>query len=233
MRPKRRTLIGLAGLAATVLLHMLLVAVAVWGGGRSSRDPRPPDAIGAGANTGEDEGEPGERRITVMLTPVVRDAVPLEPAPQLPVPEMQKPSMLEITGIDSLPLPPIEMDLLSEQAADQDAELMARARFAGIYESQLRARIERAWELPQDQALDPEFSCLVQIHQRRNGRVSEVDLVLDQCKGSPAMQTSLARAIQAASPLPAPPHPSAFVENFSMVFHARAVIAPERVAQRQ
>lgn len=225
-RPRPRSLIGLAGMAATVLLHSMLITVAMWGGGQD-RLPRPPDAMGGGANTGSAEGLPGERRITVLLTPEYQDTPPLQPAPQLPEPELIEPSMLEISGQDALPLPPIEMDLLGE-LADQDADLMARARYAGIYESQVRARIERAWALSQTPAEGSAFSCLVQIRQRRDGRVMEVALVLDRCKGSSAMQMSLAKAIQAASPLPAPPHPSAFVDSFALEFHASAVIGPGR-----
>lgn len=232
MRPRRRTFVGMVGLAATVLLHSLLFAVAIWGGGGQERHPRPPDAIGAGANTGKDEGQPGERRILVLLTPDIVDAQPLQPAPRLPELELAQPSILEITGKDALPLPPIEIDLQGEEAIDQDADLMARAKFAGIYESQVRARIERAWELPQDLASEPEFSCLVQIRQRNDGRVTEVSLALDQCHGSAAMQMSLARAIQAASPLPAPPHPSAFVDRFSMIFRAGTLRPPSQSDQR-
>ncbi len=109
---------------------------------------------------------------------------------------------------------------------------MAWSQFAGIYESQVRARILRAWALPAEPAPEPEFSCLVQIRQQSDGRVREVALVLNKCEGSAAWQQSLVDAIQAASPLPAPPHPSAFVDNFSLVFHARAATAESRFSRR-
>jgi len=206
-------------MAATILLHSLLFAVAVWGDHRLHL--KQPDAIGAGANKGKPEGEPGERRIIVMLTPEFAAPEPaIEPPPQLADPVIQPPSVLEITGADALPLPPIEVDIPSENAEAQEAELMARARFAGIYESQVRARIERAWSLPKEPAPDPEFSCLAQIHQQKDGRILEVDLVLSKCDGSPAWQQSLVNAIFTASPLPAPPHPSVFVDRFSLVLSA-------------
>lgn len=233
MRRTQRTLVGLTGIAATVLLHSLFFAVAIWDGGRLLLHPRLPDAVGAGANTGKQDGDPGERRMLVMLTSEFdASAPPLEPAPQLPEPVMQQPSVLAITGPDALPLPAFEIETPGEDAADQDAQLMARVKFAGIYESQVRARIERAWELPNGSASSPDFSCLVQIHQQRDGRVKEIDLVLDQCNGSPDWQQSLVNAIQTASPLPAPPHPSVFVDSFALVFHASGSNRPGRIVQR-
>jgi hypothetical protein len=232
MRRARRTLVGVIGIAATVLLHSLFFAVAIWNGG-SLPHPRLLDAAGAGANTGAQDAEPGERRMTVMLNLEYDGATPpLEPPPQLPEPVMEQPSILAITGPDTLPLPAFELEPPGEEAVEQDAQLMARVKFAGIYESQVRARIERAWELPDEAVPEPEFSCLVQIHQQRDGRVKEVDLVLSKCEGSPAWQQSLVNAVQTASPLPAPPHPGVFVDSFSLVFHSSAVHIPSRTAQR-
>jgi hypothetical protein len=210
-------------MAATVLLHSIFFAVAVWEGGLFIRHPRLPDAFGGGANTGTQEGELGERRITVALTPEFEDAPPIEPPPKLPVQEILQQSMLLITGPDTMPLPPIEAEIPGEDAADQEADLMAHARFAGIYEGQVRARILRAWTLPEEAGPEPDFSCLVTIHQQRDGRVRTVDFTLDQCNGSGTWQKSLSDAIFKASPLPAPPHPSAFVDSFALVFHSSAV----------
>ncbi len=233
MRRTRRTLAGLIGIAATVLLHSLLLAMAVWGGDRFRIHLKQPDAIGAGANSGKPEGEPGERRILVMLTPEFAESTPsFEPPSQLSEPVIEPPSVVEITGLDTKPLPPMQVDIPSENAEEQDAQLMARARFAGIYESQVRARIERAWSLPQDPAPDPGFSCLAQIHQQKDGRVLEVDLVLSKCNGSPAWQQSLVTAIFRASPLPAPPHPSVFVDRFSLVLSSSPVKIQSRTVKR-
>jgi hypothetical protein len=232
MRRARRTMVGLAGIAATLLLHSLLFAVAIWEGGQQLH-PRLPDAVGAGANSGEPDAEPGERRMTIMLSPEFDGATPpIEPPPQLSEPVMEVPSVLAITGPDALPLPPVQIELPGEEAEAQDAQLMARAKFAGIYESQVRARIERAWDPPKEPAPDPEFSCLVQILQQRDGRVQEVALVLNQCNGSPSWQQSLVNAVQAASPLPAPPHPGVFVDRFALVFHSSALPASGRTVQR-
>src|SRR5262245_26075496 len=110
MKRTRRTVAGLAGIGATVLLHSLLIAVAAWGGGSPAR-PRFTHAFGASANAGEADAEPGERRMVVMLTPEFEAATPpLEPPPLLPEPQMRQPSVLAITGPDALPLPPFETE---------------------------------------------------------------------------------------------------------------------------
>jgi hypothetical protein len=221
-------MVGLTGIAATVLLHSLLFAVAIWEGGRLIVRPMQPAAIGGGANTGKLDGEFGERRITVALTPEFEDPLPsIEPPPQL-LTEDIKQSMLMITGPDTNPLPPIEIELPGEDAAEQEAALMAYAQFAGIYESQVRARILRAWSLPDEPTPEPDFSCLVKILQRPDGRVREVDFILDKCNGSGTWQKSLSDAIFMASPLPAPPHPSAYVDSFALVFHSSAVERSQR-----
>jgi hypothetical protein len=232
MRHSRRAFVGFAGIAATLLLHSIFFAVAIWEGGRLLAHPMQPDAFGGGANAGNADGEPGERRITIALTAELEEIPPIEPPPQLLTQEVLQQSMLIITGQDTQPLPPIEMELPGEDAADQQAELMAHAKFAGIYESQVRARIERAWALPAAPASEPEFSCLVTIHQQPDGRVKTVDITLDKCNGSGEWQKSLSDAIFRASPLPAPPHPSAFVDSFSLMFHSAALQERSAVATR-
>jgi hypothetical protein len=216
-------MVGLSGIVATLVLHSVFLAVAVWEGGRFIVHPRRADAFGGGANTGQPDGELGERRIAVMLTPDFEDAPPLEPPPQLLTREMLQQTMLAITGLDTNPLPPIEIQLPGDDAADQDAELMAHAKFAGIYESQVKARILRAWSFPDEPTPEPDFTCLVKILQRPDGRVQEVDVILNHCNGTGTWQKSLSDAIFRASPLPAPPHPSAFVDTFALTFHASAI----------
>lgn len=227
MMSTRRTVVGLAGIGATVLLHSLLFAVAIWGDGDSLSNPKLPDAVGAGANAGSPEGELGERRITVMLTPDFREETVPEPAPLLV--EFKLPTILEITGVSALPLPPI-IDLPGEETEALDAQLMARAKYAGVYESQVRARIERAWELNLTSAPDGGFSCVVEILQQKDGRVREVVLV--RCDDSVEWQQSLVDAIQSSSPLPAPPHPSAFVDRFTLEFDSAGTRRQSRSPSR-
>lgn len=231
MRRTRRTLVGLSGIAATLLLHSLLFVAATWDGGEAARHPKLPDAVGGGANTGSSEGESTERQVMVLLTPEFSEREPLaEPAPYLPEPVMQQPSIVAITGLDALPPPVIRIEAPGEDSEDQEAQLLARAKFAGIYESQIRARIERAWTLPE--LPEGGFSCHAQVRLRVDGKIEEVALDLTQCEGTPAMQQSLVNAIFLASPLPAPPHPSVFVDRFAMVFHSDDLVRAGQVAKR-
>lgn len=201
---------------ATLLLHALLVAVAVWGTG-AARTTRLPDAIGAGANSGQADGSSIERRITVALlpsTPGPESAPALTPQLATPQPEV----LLQVTGPDALPLPPLEFDETGEPTAATDADLIARTRLAGLYESQIRARIERAWNQPRERFAASFYSCRVRVRQRHDGTVENV--MLESCEGSFKWLDSLVTAIYSASPLPGPPHPSVFAESFSMQFRS-------------
>lgn len=223
----KRGAIGLLGAAATLLLHSLFFAVAIWGEGRyRPPDPRLPDAMGAGANTGRPDGESGERRIVVHLTPQYIEQAPApEPVPQLLEPNLA-PAALFVTGPDAFSLPPLHYSEEGEQTEASNAEILARTKLAGLYETQIRARIERAWTVPPGHA-DAKASCRARIRQQPDGRISEVELDLGQCAGSPEWQQSLVTAIFTASPLPAPPHPGVFVDSFSLVFHAPSERRPD------
>ena len=212
---------GILAAAGTLLLHALF-AVAVWGGGGRMLHPDRPEAIGSGANRGTAEGDSVERRIVVRMLSDV-NARPLPSAPDAYLTKLVEAALkVEITGPDALSLPPLMVSDGGPVADSSDAELMARAKMLGIYESQTRARIERAWQLPKGQS-EEVFSCRALIRQRRDGRVVEVELPYDGCGGSPQMRQSLINAIFSASPLPAPPHPSVFVESFSMLLRSESV----------
>lgn len=211
-----RVAVSVLGGMATVLLHSVFLTMALWGGGMPQRYPDRPDAIGTGANQGRPEGEVAERRITVQLLPAV-DARPM-PAMQPLLDALVQASMLEITGPDALPLPPLIIEDDGIPAESTDAELIARAKMVGTYESQIRARIERAWALRGKAVAGQAFTCRVLIRQHADGQINEVEVPYENCDGAPAMRESLISAIFASSPLPAPPHPGVFVDSFSMVF---------------
>lgn len=220
-RTQRVTVAGVVGAVATVLLHSLFLAAAIWGGTGASRLPDRPDAMGAGANKGAPEGYTTERRMTVRLLSEVNAT--LSP-PALLSEAIHTSLKLEVTGPDVLPLPPLVFEEEGAPAEPSDAELMARTKMVGIYESQIRARIERAWTLPAGYRKEDMFSCRVLIRQHRDGRIDEVEMPYDECDGSPAMRQALISAIFTASPLPAPPHPGVFVDSFSLVLRSGSVI---------
>jgi hypothetical protein len=84
------------------------------------------------------------------------------------------------------------------------------------YVGQIRARIDRAWELPADQRTE---SCRVRITQGEDGKV--VDLQLAECELDDAARKSLIVAVRRASPLPAPPEARLFLSEVSVDFGPR------------
>jgi hypothetical protein len=90
----------------------------------------------------------------------------------------------------------------------------------GRYVGQIRARIDRAWQRPRTAIGAPIFECQAQVDQDSVGRVREVTLV--QCNGDARWQLSLVHAIEAASPLPAPPSAEVFTHRVLLEFRATA-----------
>lgn len=224
MKCRTGTASGLVGAAASLLLHALFMTAVVLGnGGERQRFPDRPEVMGAGANSGTLDGESVERRIIVqLLTPV--DADPAISTLDAQLSELLKTAVkLKITGPDTLPLPPLNTETDGEPVESTDAEMMARTKMVGIYESQIRARIERAWTLPDDLPPEQSFNCRALIRQHPDGRVNSVELPYDQCDDTLALRQSLVNAIFSASPLPGPPHPGVFVESFSLTFHSESV----------
>lgn len=215
---------GLLGAAASLLLHSFFLAAVVLGnGGDRQRYPDRPEAMGAGANRGARDGESVERRIIVrFLTQVEAESQTNTLDAQLSE-LINNAVKLQITGPDTLPLPPLNVELEGETLEATDSEMMARIQMIGIYESQIRARIERAWELPAELLPEESFTCRALIRQSRDGSVNEVELPYSECWSTPSVRQSLINAIFGASPLPGPPHPGVFVENFSLTFRSESV----------
>jgi hypothetical protein len=215
----RRTVAGVIGVAATVLLHSVLFAVVMWSAGQA-KFTRLPDAVGAGANTGRPDGDSTERMIVIQLSPNANIPMPeQEHTPHL-VTEARQPSMVQVTSPDAMPLPPLEFDNEGVAKEASDADLIARTKLAGLYESQIRARIERAWSQPTKDKYAAPYSCRVRVHQKRDGQVE--DVIFENCEGSYEWLNSLVQAIYSASPLPGAPHPGVFAGSFSMQFHSVA-----------
>ena len=227
MRRSRRTAVAITGAAATLALHSLLFVATIWSDG-SARLPRLPDRIGAGANTASANGGSEERRIVIQLQP---ETMPENPLPQLSPVMLEVPrqaSLLAITGPDALPMAPLFHDEAGEERGAAEADMVARAQLSGLYEGQIRARIERAWLRPREPIDEGKFACRVLIRQDAQGAIREIEV--QQCNGSERWQRSLTDAIFAASPLPAPPNPQVFADSFSMRFEASAYADGSEVA---
>jgi hypothetical protein len=221
MKRWQRTLAGILGIAAVALLHSLVFVAEMWG----SRVPsylRTPERVGAGANYGSSTGSSEERMIIVQLQEQVdrKNAPPT--GQQSTLVEKLLTPMLVITGPDALPMPPLFPDEQGEESSASQADIIARTQLTGLYEGQIRARIERAWLRPRDVLESERFRCRVLIRQQANGIVREVEL--QQCNGSWRWQQSLVNAIFSSSPLPAPPNPKVFTDVFSMQFESVAYV---------
>jgi TonB C terminal len=219
MTKVRRRIVGVLGASSSVLLHSLLFVALLWGDGAPPRGQRVPDAVGAAANTGVSGGSSTDRLIMIQLMSEVGDHFeePIEQSePLLQV--VAEPKMLEITGPDSLPMDPL-FPSSDENAQDAtEVDLVARTKLVGLYEGQIRARIERAWSRPDDQLPEGSFNCRIKVDQDRRGNVTHVELV--RCNGTERWQSSLRTAVLAASPLPAPPNDNLYVDAFSLMFNA-------------
>lgn len=153
--------------------------------------------------------------------------------------DLAVPRLIRIS-VDRLPLPNSESDGNGAATATTSVDGVERALLFGRYIDQIDARIQRAWVRPHGspggQSLsglgnDPtavRFKCRVQIEQSASGRVLEVALI--SCDSNPQWQQSLVDAIDAASPLPAPPSRSVFarslVLNFASVVPAEGPLVP-------
>jgi hypothetical protein len=115
--------------------------------------------------------------------------------------------------------------------APTNGDQATRAVLFGRYMGQIDARIERAWTKPATLAGHESFACRVSVLQDAVGNVRAVDL--EQCTGDSRWQQSLVRAIQSASPLPAPPDPAVFTPTLRLVFSADAPDPPVQLDQPQ
>jgi colicin import membrane protein len=119
-----------------------------------------------------------------------------------------------------------EQAVADQQKAQREAELRARMaaeeRFAAAqasgllaqYQSQIRARIERAWIRPA--TAKPGLNCQVRITQVPGGEVLGVQV--GSCNGDETVRQSIEAAAYRASPLPLPSDPALFDRNLVVTF---------------
>ena len=193
---ENRTLTSFAAALAALALHILLIAPALWGDGPF----RPPQA----------QAYRGDNALqwVVLEESSGTSAVIGSPSPP-------PPTMKTISLIDTQPrLPTLHAEALNAQPSGQSG----LAAMSGRYLGQIRARIERAWLRPRTAIGDPIFQCQVQVDQDSGGRVLAVTLV--ECNGGTSWQLSVVHAIEAASPLPAPPNPAVFAHHVLLTLRA-------------
>ena len=200
LRLEHRTITSCLAALASLALHALFVAPTLWGSGAALRHS--PDQ--------KDAGDAALQWVVLDESATRRAA---RPTP------FTSPPLVSIGLPDTTPLPQAVLPVPDAEERDA-AEESSAGEMYGRYVGQIQARIDRAWLRPRSAIGAPLFQCQVQIDQDDAGRVGEVTLL--QCNGNTPWQLSLVHAIEAASPLPAPPDPAVFARHILLQFRAMA-----------
>jgi|HubBroStandDraft_1064217.scaffolds.fasta_scaffold02112_7 hypothetical protein len=219
-RRARHPGVVLVGALASLVLHALLLAPILFGGGKRHHTPDAPrtattaDRPGAeGALTVEFIEEADGRTMASAHSAVV----PLPASPST----VPRPAVLDLIPPPDIPDIETGRDAPSSAATPGDQSL--EAQLYGMYVGQISARIERAWLKPRTSPGVDRFVCRVQVLQTPSGDVREV--TLSSCNGDARWKSSLVHAIQTASPLPAPPDPRVFRRHIALQFDSDAFFA--------
>jgi TonB C terminal len=218
-----RSVFAVAGVAASVLLHGLLLTPLLWGGHHHAR-PMPNDE---GASASPHDAKSLESMMVVFMedSAAIHDPSESEDAlthfllPEPPILPIARPRV----SVEALAL---NQELDDDAPSEANGDQAGRALLYGRYMGQVSARITRAWLRPRTAPAGGAFACRVQITQDKQRIVQEV--TLQQCTSDPKWQVSLVRAINAASPLPAPPDSSVFSNLLTLEFDSDPFVVGTR-----
>jgi hypothetical protein len=217
----RNPAVVLVGALASLALHALLLAPMLYGAGHK---PHTPDALGSAP-----ADRPGADGALIVELIEESDSAPKASAHVPKIAPLQMPSDASLRAatadlVRSLPPPDLPGERESQAPAAQvQGDEAAAARLYGMYVGQISARIERAWLKPRSSPGADRFVCRVQVLQNASGDVLKV--TLSSCNGDARWQSSLVRAIETASPLPAPPDARVFKKHIALQFDADAFVA--------
>jgi colicin import membrane protein len=107
-----------------------------------------------------------------------------------------------------------EEDLQRDLAAEEQARRARAGPALASWQSQIAARINRAWLRPP--TARPGIECMLNVTQVPGGEVTEVSI--GACNGDPAVRESIEAAVYRASPLPPPPDPALFDRHLRIDF---------------
>jgi len=107
-----------------------------------------------------------------------------------------------------------EADLKRSLAAEEHALAVRAGPALASWQSQIAAKIERAWLRPP--TARPGIECVLNVTQVPGGAVTQVSI--GDCNGDQAVRESIEAAVYRASPLPPPPDPSLFDRNLKINF---------------
>jgi hypothetical protein len=222
------------GVIGTLLVHLIAIQSVMLGS--HARKVHPPEAEGSGAAMVKSDTAPSETLLLIDLPQASMTDQPL--AEELASAGRALRDMpVKVVSDDPLPHVDIPTEELSEDkdaaAAVDSGDPAVQAAMFGRYTGQIDARIERAWRRPtspvnpdpdpasranSQASANTEFKCQVRIIQDSHGSIQEVQLL--DCNGSNDWQHSLIMAINASSPLPAPPTPRVFSRSLTLTFTA-------------
>lgn len=225
--PRTLKLWGVRVSAALLTVGLHLLAAGPLLVGQQSRKARPPMSEGMAVGAHADETS---EVVSVLFIFNDKSVTPSEERQDsaYAIPEEIRTAVKEtVSGMTNANLSMPEI-LGSADGSNDSAAIEATgdgaqtAMLFGRYMGQIKARIERAWQIPAAPSKDT-FDCKVQIRQSKSGEVQEV--TLQRCDFAPEWQVSLVRAIQSASPLPAPPGEKVFTEIVTLSFAAQVQVA--------
>jgi colicin import membrane protein len=107
-----------------------------------------------------------------------------------------------------------ERDLQRDLAAEEEARKARAGPALASWQSQIAARINRAWLRPP--TARPGIECMLNVTQVPGGEVTEVSI--GACNGDQAVRESIEAAVYRASPLPPPPDPALFDRHLRIDF---------------
>jgi colicin import membrane protein len=107
-----------------------------------------------------------------------------------------------------------EADLKRSLAAEDQARAARSGPALANWQSQIAARINRAWLRPP--TARPGIECVLNVTQVPGGEVTQV--TIGECNGDQAVRESIEAAVYRASPLPPPPDPALFDRNLKINF---------------
>jgi colicin import membrane protein len=107
-----------------------------------------------------------------------------------------------------------EEDLQRDLAAEEQARRARAGPALASWQSQIAARINRAWLRPP--TARPGIECMLNVTQVPGGEVTEVSI--GACNGDQAVRESIEAAVYRASPLPPPPDPALFDRHLRIDF---------------
>jgi colicin import membrane protein len=107
-----------------------------------------------------------------------------------------------------------EQDLQRDLAAEEQARRARAGPALASWQSQIAAKINRAWLRPP--TARPGIECMLNVTQVPGGEVTEVSI--GACNGDQAVRESIEAAVYRASPLPPPPDPALFDRHLRIDF---------------